>query len=315
MFSRNKEKINMLMNINNYFGEHQGRLAPILMFLLATAAPFLLYTVTISRFVKLRYMLIFEVFWAIRMALFFLGHENQKLAQYKKDAGYDIGNEEKEDNNVYESANDLVRVSNVSDDGLIEYVDGRIAYIVSGYLMSYMDDVPCTQDFEVFIRQFRGYDYDIFCQMVADEYRLQDSLEKMRVYKDRDVMYERMQFYQCQDEFCKKNTKLYRICIVIKASKYDWKILRDKLRALVASEYANVFFSVELCDKRGVNDVMSRDICANIDLYKMLVEKYKNDEFYESEVLFYGDEVPDEYKPKRDKVNLQNRRVVIRKEE
>ena len=68
----------MLMNVDNYFGEHTGRLAPMLLFLLVSAAPFLLYTFTISVFVPLKWMLLFEVFWTARMGLLILGKENAK---------------------------------------------------------------------------------------------------------------------------------------------------------------------------------------------------------------------------------------------
>jgi hypothetical protein len=258
----------------------------------------------------MKFILVFEVLWTGRMALYILGNENKKLAQYKRDSGYDLGEDEKNELSIYESANDLVRTSRVTDSGLIEYIDGRVAYVLSGYLMSYMDDVAMTIDFENFIRQLRGYEYDILCPLAVDEYRLQDHLDKTRVYLDKDVMYERMCFYKEQDEYAKSHAALCRICIVVKASRYDWKILYEKLVALVESETAHVFIQLGLCNKDGVSAIMSRDICANIDLTKMLVKKYRNDEFYGSEVLYYGKEVAEEYKPKHDEVNLNRRRVV-----
>lgn len=308
--NKEKEKINVLMNIDNYFGEHQGRLAPILVFLLVSASPFLVYTVMFSMYIPLKVMIVVEVIWTARMALLILGKENERLQQYIKDAGYEKTNEKEKEESIYENVNELVRVERVTEDGLIEYVNGQIAYIVSGFCMTYMDDVSFTLDFTNFLAQLRGYEYDTCCHMVVDEFKLQDQMEKYRVYTDREMIKERMEFYSLQDKYCKENSALYRISFVVKAPKYDWKNLKDKLSRLVQSEFSYVFKDLALCDKEMVEDIMSRDVCANVDLNKMLVDKFKNDEYYGSEVLFYGTEIPEEYKPKRDSVNMNQRRVV-----
>ena len=41
---------------------------------------------------------------------------------------------------------------------------------------------------------------------------------------------------------------------------------------------------------------MSRDLGSFIDLSEMLKNKYDNEEYDGSKVLFYGTEIPDEYK-------------------
>lgn len=316
MFRKAKEKINMLMNIDNYFGEHRGRIGPTVTFLLVCAAPFLLYVITVARWLPLKYMLIFEVFFAARMALYILLDEPGKLIEYKKTCGYELSEEEEEksEKTLYESANDLVRISRVTENGMIEYLNGNICYIVSGFFMTYMDDVEMTEDFNNFISQFHGYEYDILCQQAVDEFRLSDNVGKLKVYKDREVMYERMKFYELQDKVSKESMNLYRVSIVVKGSKYDWKNLYNRLLEIVDSEFSEVFFCVKILNGEGVNDILSRDICANIDLRAMLVQKYKNEEFFGSEVLFYGDEIPDEYLPKREDAGLENRRVQYDKE-
>jgi len=299
--SGSKKTINMLMNIDNYLGEHEGRLVPIILFLAISAAPFLLYAVMLQGVIPFKFMILFEVVWTARVGLYILGDENNKLEQYKLKR-----------QNVYATADQIIRVSNINEDGLIEYSNGRIAYIISGYLLDYIDEESLSIDFQAFLQQLRGYEYDILNHMVVDEYRLQNNCSGISTYKDAQVLRERMIFYQAQDEYCAKNSEAFRISFLIKGSKYDWKNMKTKLEELVGSEFAYCWKEITVCDREQVCDIMSRDLCLDVDIYGMLVYKYKNEEYYGSEVLFYGDNVPEKYKVKRDRSSLQKRRVVMR---
>lgn len=299
MYEENKRRINMLMNIDNYFGSHDGKKSPMLIFLFASAAPFLFYVFFLNAIVPLKFMLVFEVLWVLFMALMILGKTPQKVREHRK-----------ERENVYSTSEQLIRVSNVTDDGLIEYSNGTIAYIVSGYTLDFVDDDAFTIAMEKFLRQLRGYDYDILSHMVIDEYKLQNNFEGLTSYANTEAISERIQFYQDQDEYCSQSTEAFRISIVVKASKYDWKTLKLKLDNLVKSEIAYCWKELKVCDANEANDVLSRDLCMDINIVNMLVEKYKNDEFFGSQVLFYGDEVPDEFKAKRDVTGMENRRVI-----
>ena len=300
MRERDKRFINMLANIDNYLGRHEGRLGPILIYLAVAASPFLVYAVALQRFVPLKFAIIFEIPWCIRFAFLILGKENKKLEQYRK-----------ERKGIYKTASNLVKC-NVLDDGLVEYMNGRIAYMITGYTQDYVDNDSFTIDLEKFLKQLRGYSYDILSHLVIEEDRMQDRVENLQVYVDTEMVQERMQFYQEQDDYCRDNAEAYKITIVIKTSKYDWKVLREKLEKLVNSEHAYCWKSLRFCTKEECEDVLSRDLCLDVDLVEMLTEKYKSDDFYGSKVLYYGEEVPDKYKAKRELPNLQNRRVVVK---
>lgn len=300
MIRGKKDKINVLMNIDSYFGEHQGRLGPMLVFLCVSAVPFIVYIFLFSRIIPLKLMLILEVLFTIRMALFILGKENEKLEIYKK---------AREDE--FATANDLIRTAHVHDDGLIEYENGRVAYIISAFTTTYFSDSVLSIDLERFLSQLKDYEHDEYCHLVVDEFRLQDEMESMSVYEDKELMKERIMFYIDQDTYCSEKSELYRINILVKASKYDWKVLRTALDGVIKSEYAKVFKVCYICNKDQASMVMSRDICAYIDIADMLKGKYHNEDYYGSRVLFYGDDIPEEYKTKKDKVDMEERRVVI----
>ena len=301
MLNGNKRYINVLANIDNYMGEHEGRLAPFLTFLGISAAPFLLYAFLLQGIVPLKYVLIFEVLWAARFGLLILGGENKKLAQYRR-----------ERENVYKTAENLIHVSNLSADGLLEYSNGRIAYILTGYILDYADDESMNIDLQNFLKQLRGNIYHIYSHMVVDEYRLQDDIDKLQVYEDAEFIRERMLLYQEQDEYCTANSEAFKVSIVVTGSKYEWKTLRTKLERLCGSEYSYCWHDLHICDSAGVTDVLSRDLCMDVNIPNMLVEKYKSDEFYGSKVLFYGDKIPEEYKKHKDEANVKSRRVVVK---
>lgn len=307
MLGEDKRTINILSNIDNYLGEHEGRLGPMLIFLGVSAGPFLLYVFMLQVFIPFKIMLVFEVLWTARWGLYILGDEKQKLAQYRK-----------EREGIYKTADQLIHVSNVTTEGLIEYNNGRVAYMLVGYLLDYIDDDSMTIDVENFLKQLRGYEYDIYSQMVVDEFRLQDEIGKLQTYSEPLMVKERMLFYQEQDEYCSQHTEAYRVCILVKGSRYAWKAMRAMLERLVHSEAAYCWKQISIADSDGLNslagvtDIFSRDLCLGVDIQGMLVEKYKSDEFYGSKVLFYGDKIPEEYRKAKNNVNLRSRRVTTK---
>lgn len=298
-YKKEKMTINVLANIDSYFGEHQGRLGPVILFLCISAAPLLLYIMLFIGIIPFKFILIFEVPFVIRMALRILGKEEEKLKIY-------INSRE----DVYATADDLLRISHIQEDGLIEYMNGKIAYIVSAFTSTYFNDDELSIDLEAFIELFGKYEYDIYCHLVVDEFRLQDRLELMNVYEDKEMLQERINFYMLQDKYCSEHSKLYRINFLVKASKYDWKQLRSTLDSAVKSAAVNVFKQCYICDKLQAQDVMSRDLCLFIDIADMMKKKYKNENYYGSKVLYYGEDVPEELRVKQDIVDLNERRVI-----
>ena len=301
MLSGNKKHINMLANIDNYLGDHEGKMAPVLTFLGVSAVPFLIYALFLMRYVKFRYVLVFGVAWTARWALYILGEEPKKKLQYRR-----------ERENVYKTADQLIHVSHVADDGLIEYNNGNVAYILVGYILDYVDDVSLTLDLQNFLKQLRGYSYDIYSQMVIGEYRLEDDINKLKVYTDKEAIKDRMLFYQEQDEYCSQNSECFRICIEVKGSKYDWVAMRKTLDHLVNSEAAYCWRYLHIATPEDDTDVFSRDLCLDVNVNDMLVEKYKSDEYYGSKVLFYGEKIPKQYQQKKNTSNVAQRRMRVR---
>ena len=297
MVRRSKETINVLMNIETYFGEHRGRMAPLIKFILVGLAPVLLGLVLPMKFWKIGLMI--EVLWLARWALIILGDEKAKVRQFLQSA-----------DDEYALSDELARIVSIHKDGLIEYVNGEVAYVFSGYFMTYENDDALSIDVQNFLNLFNGFVYDVYCHNIVDEFRLQDNMESMKVYTDKDMIRERVQFYMLQDKVCCGKSKLYKINIAVKSYRYNWENLRRVVDNALRSYYAEVFKSVKvLTEFDEVNDVISRDLCTNVDMQRMLLNKYKNSEYFGSKVLFYGNEIPDKYRLEIEDVGIENRRI------
>jgi hypothetical protein len=296
--SKNKEKINMLAYIENYNGRGEGRIAPTIITIILICVPALIYFLILSRYIPFVIALLVWGFYSIRVVQIVKLDESKKKEEYKQSM-YD----------AYATADDLVKISHIHDDGLVEYENGSVMYILSGYTMVYISDDSFSCALEEFINQLKDYDLDYYLQQVDGEYKLQSDMSKMSVYTDREMMKERMDFYIDQDEECHSKGQLYRIVVTVTTSKYDWKNMKEYLASLIESDAADVFKFIAVCNRREAEDIISRDLCLDFNLENMLVKKYKNNEYEGSKVIYYGEDVPDIYKKKVDDPGMEHRRV------
>lgn len=293
-----KPTINMLTPIDNIFGGHEGRLGPTLKFLVVALIPAIIYAIYGQIFIPLKVFLVVEALWAARMALLIVGKEKEKKKFYRASK-----------KNKYASANDMVRITHTYDNSIIEYQNGRIALAVTGYTQSYLDDDKFAIDYAAFLDMLNAYDVDVYCHSVVDEFKLQSNSENLRVYSDKVFMRERMEMYEEQDTFVSENCQLFRFTFLIKGSRYDWKNMLENIEAIIKSHVAHCFKWLHICDKEEVSEVASRDLGTHISIEEMLRNKYINDEFDGSKVLFYGEEVPEQFSAESQSNDMSVRRI------
>ena len=308
-------KINVLFNIDHYRGDHKGRLGPMLLCVIICVAPFVLYTFLLSTFVPLWVIIVFEVVWSTRVSLYILGNEQQKLAIYlgrQKAAREDerFGIYSRELNKSYDSISRIVKLTNCTEDGLCEYMNGNVAYMLVGYINTYADNDVFSVDMEDFLADLgRDFTYDIYMHNVYGENMLQNDLSALTNYTDNDFVVERRKMLCLQDDVANKKTLLYRYVFLVKARRPDWKLLREHVNNIVNVYNAKLFNSLKVANRQEVSDILSRDITSYVDLQQMLEDKYIVENYNGAKVLFYGDSIPDEYKDKAYSVSLNKRRV------
>lgn len=297
---KGKDNINTLLNIDSVFGEYEGRVLPIILTIACAGGPILIWLFFLQATpIRFWWVLVFDVFFTGRMALIILGKEKEKLRFYEQQKA-----------DEYKSANDLLHVTHIHESGLIEYDSGRVGVILSGYLRGYLTDDKLSVDLENFMNELDngGWTWDIVLHNSVDELLCEDSLPKLKRYTDKDVIHDRISFYAYQDEWARTHTGLYRVSFLVTAPKYSWKKLLAHMDELVSSELAVMFNEMKICNYDEVIDMFNRDICCYVDLNKMLIEKYDNEEFYQSKVLWYDDEIPKELVKEPENSGIEERR-------
>lgn len=296
---KGKDNINTLLNIDTIFAEHEGRVMPIIITILLVALPPLAWLFFLQGTpVKFWYVLVFDIFWGGYWGLYIIGKYPQKKRFFLQ---------QREDE--YASADELIHISNVHDDGLIEYDNGSVAVLVTGYLKGYLTEDKLSVDMEHFMDELDNWQWDYFLHNTIDELLCADKLPLLKRYTDKDVIKERIEFYDYQDEWSRNHTAMYCITFLVTAPRYDFRKLQSHMEELVSSELALMFNQLHLADYNEVGELLNRDICGFVNITRMLLKKYNNQEFFGSKVLWYDNNIPEKEAPKRDTSNLEERRV------
>lgn len=295
---KDKDTINTMLNIDNIFGEHEGHVLPIILTMLCAAVPLFLWLFVLGHYgVPIWPVIVVDVLFTGRMALILIGDEKGKKRAYPTE-----GRDE------YKSADELVHTSYVHEDGLIEYDNGTVAYIITGYLRGYLTDDKLSVDVENFMNELDLWGWDIYFHNTVDELLCENNLPNLKKYTDDTVIRERIEFYTYQDEWSRTHTGLYRTSFLVYTGKHNWKKLKSHLQELVASDISNIFNEVCIADQAMVHELFNRDMCGFIDINKMLLSKYDNSQYYSSKVMWYDDNVPEELTKEEEKSNLEERR-------
>lgn len=295
---KGKDVINTLLNIDSVFGEYEGHVMPIIITIALAAVPPLLWLFLLQGTpIKFWWVVVFDVFWSLRWGLIFIGKEKEKLKFY-----------EQQRQDEYKSADELIHINHVHEDGLIEYDNGVVAYLMTGYPRDYLTDDKLSVDMEALMNELDMWDWDLYFHNTIDELLCESRLPELAKYIDDTVIHERMDFYDYQDNWSREHSGLYRITFMVWTSKYNWKKMKSHLSELVDSEICSCFNEIVIADYDTVMNLCNRDICGFVDIDKMLTAKYNNEQFYQSKVVWYDDKVPEELTPTPESSSLEERR-------
>lgn len=293
-----KEPINTLLSIDTIFGDHQSSMIPILLLIASGGVPLLVWVLVLMPFIPFKWFVGPWIIFTARMAMITVGKEKKIIAAYLEQR-----------NDVYKQATDIVHTNNIYDDGLIEYSNGTVGYILTGFPKGYLSDKKFSVDFEDFLNELDQWSVDYYLHNSLDELLCEDLLPNLTCYKDDQVIQDRIDFYAYQDEYSRSNSGLYRYSFLVTCGKADWKRMKQHLNEVVSSQLAQCFNELTLCTKADMNDLINRDLCSYIDLIKMITQKYENADYGKAQVLWYDDKVPKKFKEKKPKVDMKKRRT------
>ena len=80
-----KEVIPMLLDIQHFYGEHEGRIGPLIMTLLIVCLPILLYVYFgLFNYIPIPFLIVVEIIVIVRALLIIQGREGYRLKMYRR---------------------------------------------------------------------------------------------------------------------------------------------------------------------------------------------------------------------------------------
>jgi hypothetical protein len=274
--NKKTDTINMLLDVDNYYGEHEGRLTPWLVYLTTVATPILLYVYFGFPFPAWIFFPLVFLF-AVRMGLIIIGHERDRLAHFRKQI-YD----------VYSSIYELLNIRTVHDDGCVEYVNGRVGYMLVAVNGTVLDDVLRSQIVGEFLTLLCGeHDVDVVIQNITETKALENRYKGVKLFSGADAAQDFVDIIDHNRKLVYSSSLLTRIIFFVKGNKSEWAEIKKDLEITKMSQQAKAFKEVHIAEKDEVVEILGRDVNGTLDIDAMLQRKYATGEYFGSKVVGY----------------------------
>ena len=275
---KNKETINMLLNVDNFYGEHEGRLGPIIKFLAATATPVLLWVYMNFPIPGFIFWPVFSVYF-LRMLLVILGREKERLANFKNQM-----------TDSFASIFELLRIKTIHPDGCIEYIDGRVGYMLVCYNGTANDKIARSNQVKEFTNLITGgFDLDILVQNITEVKGLEERYKNVKLFVEPEAARDFLDIIDHNRKIVYSSSLLTRTVFVVKGTRSDWKEIHENFETGLHSNCAKAFKFCMIADKPTAEEVFSRDTDTVINFEDLLQRKYSTHEYYGSKVLHFDD--------------------------
>lgn len=271
------ESVNMLLDTEHFYGESHRRLAPIIITLCVAGAPLLLYAGVLIAIVPFWIFAILEVIWAVRWVMLILGEENKRLAAYKRRC-FD----------AYAPMYALLNVKYIHKDGLIEYMDGRVKYLVICENGNRVDDIARAQMVrQLLITLTSVFSLDVHIQNFDVGEVLAMRYNNLKLFKDKAAMRDCLSLLMKNIELANTESFLTRTIFAVKGRRNEFKRMKQTIEKAISSEDARAFKSIRLATEEEAKSIISEDLDSNIDYEAMLTNKYNDENYYTNRVISY----------------------------
>ena len=275
------DKIQMLLDIDHYYGEHEGSATQKIIFIIVAAIPICIYIYFgLFYIIPLKYFMPFYIFYFIRMLCLIIGQEPRRLVGYRKQL-----------EDVYSSLYKLLRIRKIHDNGMVEYLNGKITYFVVAYNGNEKDKLAHSSGCDKFIEMCAGdHDYDTYIPNITERTTLRDRYKNVKLFGDRDMAKIFVDIIDHNSQMVMEKSTLQKIVFAFKGTRSDWKEIKNGIDNAISSRYSKAFKLVyRVTDKEEIGDILSRDLDGVISIDEMTKRKYCTGEYYGSRVLCYDD--------------------------
>lgn len=273
------KKIGMLLDINNLYGEHEGRLAPWLYALLIGLCPTMVYVYfNLFYIIPIWLWIPFTVVLLIRMIMIFPGNEKYRKEIFKRQL-----------HDAYMSSADLMKIKVIHPDGCVEFLNGNIMYIVSAFNGTSEDDVLSTVQLRKFLEAaFMGLVYDIHIHNINDSQSLRDYYAKAGQFGHNESAANFVKMIDHTIQLTVDTSTIQQTLYVVHGFKSDWKVIKTRLDSVLQSNVARRYKTVyRVREADEINAIFNRDSDTIINIEALMRKKYANEGYYNSKVLAY----------------------------
>lgn len=274
-----RPKIQMLLDIENIFGESTRGLGQLVLTLCLCLVPpaFIGYT-ALYLYVPWQILLVVCLVFAVRVVLVVMGHESQRVKNFKKQR-----------DDVYSLTDDMVNIRRIHPQGCVEYVNGNIGFFIVTYNSSSNETLEKSKQIDRFINLAVGkHAFDIYVQNDVSTDHLDNKYNNVTLFGDDEAANAFMEIIDYNREVVRSSSTLTRNIIFVRGSKYQWKEIVNDIQTALTSESARVFRQCYLAtDREEIENIISRDINGYIDLDKLLQRKYYTGNKHGSKIISY----------------------------
>lgn len=278
-WDNDKPKIQMLLDIENIFGESTRGLGKfVITLLVALTPPLLIGYTSMYMFVPWQILVVFCLIWAIRAAMIILGDERARLRDFKKQR-----------DDVFAATKDMVRVRTIHPNGCVEYTTGNVAFFIVTYNDSSKDTVAKSRQIDRFINLAVGRQpFNIYIQNITETDQLDNKYNNVTLFSDMEAAEAFMEIIDFNRAAVADSSTLTRNIISVCGPKYQWKQILSNIQSALDSEASRVFRTAYLVtDEEEIENIMSRDVDGNVDLVEMMQKKYYTGQTFGSKVISY----------------------------
>lgn len=292
-FDNKLETIVAPLDVNHFAGDSEKRTTPIVLCLVIGLAPLVIIPYLLRIF-PIIFLAITELIWFLVVAAYTIGNHRERVALYKKQLDH-----------PYASLFELLNIKKINKKGRIEYLNNKVAYVVTCKYAGCGTAEEKSQAYERFSKLLNSFEIETdYCfenivssKPLARQYKL---IHKMSDARAKEVLLANTDYNMKR---MKAKSKLYRPVFLLKASKYKDRQLITTINAIREGGIAvRAFKEVKIVtDIEEITDILSADTGCLVDYQELTEMKYANEHYKGCKVLAYDvEEQPEEIEVESD---------------
>lgn len=271
--------IGMLLDIEHLYGEHEGRMGPLIISLLLSAAPILLYIyLGLYMTIPIPVFAVVDLIYTARVFMIIMGRERYRVELYRKQL-----------NDEYMSTASMLNIKTIHPDGCIEYMNSRIAYLVCCFNGTAEDDIQRSIQLRKFLETMLGeFEFDTYIHNIVESPALREYYNDVARFNKNRAAVNFIDIIDHNIELTKNTSVVQCTIYAIKGTKSDWRTIRNQIDAALNSRTARCYkLAYRVSNPDEIGDILNRNIDSVINISDLLRRKYATTQYDSSKVLAY----------------------------